>query len=126
MEQLKQHSGFNRICYGSEKVIIVSNFILSLFTNSASGLRALEIEESAKEIKKRVEQLTRHLTSYETYMQKLGNHLGTTVNMYNSAYKEFGKIDKDVYRISGKKIEPEILELNKPKAEPEEVDIDSE
>jgi hypothetical protein len=34
-------------------------------------------------------------------MKKLGGHLGTTVNMYNSAYKEFGKIDKDVMRISG-------------------------
>ncbi|NCO44872.1 DNA recombination protein RmuC, partial [Candidatus Wolfebacteria bacterium] len=41
------------------------------------GLKALEIEESAKEIKKRVEELGRHLMSYETYMKKLGNHLGT-------------------------------------------------
>ncbi len=112
---------------GQKKVIIVSpTSFLAYLQTVLQGLRALEIEESAKEIKKRVEELTRHLTSYETYMQKLGNHLGTTVNMYNSAYKEFGKIDKDVYRISGKKIESDILELNKPKAEPEEVDIDSE
>ena len=34
-------------------------------------------------------------------MQKLGNHLGTSVNSYNKAYKELGKIDKDVLRISG-------------------------
>ena len=32
---------------------------------------------------------------------KLGTHLGTTVNMYNSASKELSKIDKDVLRISG-------------------------
>jgi len=75
------------------------------------GLKALEIEESAKEIKKRVEELARHLTSYESYLQKLGSHLGTTVSMYNSAYKEFSKIDKDVYRISGKKIGAEPLTL---------------
>ena len=50
-------------------------------------------------------------------MQKLGNHLGTTVSMYNSAYKELSKIDKDVYRISGKKIEVEQMEIEKPEEE---------
>ena len=111
---------------GQKKVIIVSpTSFLAYLQTVLQGLRALEIEESAKEIKKRVEELTRHLTSYETYMQKLGNHLGTSVNMYNSAYKEFGKIDKDVYRISGKKIESEVLELEKPKTLSEE-DIDFE
>jgi len=42
------------------------------------------------------------------------------VSMYNSAYKELNKIDKDVYHISGKKIETEPLELDKPKEEIEE------
>jgi DNA anti-recombination protein RmuC len=55
-------------------------------------------------------------------MQKVGNHLGTTVNMYNSAYKEFNKIDKDVYRISGKKIDADPLEIDRPKVEIDEVD----
>jgi DNA recombination protein RmuC len=84
------------------------------------GLKALEIEESAKEIKKRVEDLGRHLMNYETYMKKLGTHLSTTVNMYNSAYKELKKVDKDVYKISGKKIEVEPLEIESPKEEEEE------
>jgi len=37
--------------------------------------------------------------------------------MYNSAYKEFGKIDKDVVKITGvkKKIEP--LQIEKPAQE---------
>jgi hypothetical protein len=34
-------------------------------------------------------------------MKKLGVTLQTTVNHYTAAYKEFGKIDKDVMRISG-------------------------
>ncbi|MFA5360427.1 MAG: DNA recombination protein RmuC [Candidatus Paceibacterota bacterium] len=106
---------------GQKKVIIVSpTSFLAYLQTVLQGLRALEIEESAKEIKKRVEELARHLTNYETYMQKLGVHLGTSVNMYNSAYKEFTKIDKDVYRISGNKIEAEPLELEKPKTEREE------
>ena len=110
---------------GQKKVIIVSpTSFLAYLQTVLQGLKALQIEESAKEIKKGVENLARHLTSYETYMHKMGNHLGTTVNMYNSAYKEFGKIDKDVYRISGKKVGADPLEIERPKQE--EVDIDNE
>jgi len=84
------------------------------------GLRALQIEESAKDIKKRVEMLGRHMASYDEYFKKLGNNLGTTVNCYNNAYKELGKIDKDVVKIA--EVEPsiEIMELDKPKTEEEE------
>jgi len=106
---------------GEKKVIIVSpTSFLAYLQTVLQGLKALEIEESAKEIKKRVEELGRHLMGYETYMKKLGGHLGTTVSMYNSAYKELNKIDKDVYHISGKKIETEPIELEKPKEEIEE------
>lgn len=110
---------------GQKKVIIVSpTSFLAYLQTVLQGLRALQIEESAKEIKKGVENLARHLISYETYMQKMGNHLGTTVNMYNSAYKEFSKIDKDVYRISGKKVGADPLEIERPKQE--EADVDNE
>ena len=101
-----------------KKIIIVSpTSFLAYLQTVLQGLRALQIEESAQEIKKGVENLARHLISYEIYMQKMGNHLGTTVNMYNSAYKEFSKIDKDVYKISGEKIGAEPLEIEKPKQE---------
>jgi len=83
-------------------VIIVSpTSFLAYLQTVLQGLKALQIEESAKEIRKRVEDLGKHLGSYESYMKKLGGHLGTTVSMYNNAYKEFGKIDKDILRISG-------------------------
>lgn len=77
----------------------------------------MQIEESAKEIRKNVEQLGKHISAYDAYMLKLGNNLGTTVNAYNTAYKEFKKVDKDVFKIAdvGGKIEP--LELEKPKGE---------
>ena len=106
---------------GEKKVIIVSpTSFLAYLQTVLQGLKALEIEESAKEIKKRVEELGRHLMNYETYMKKLGTHLSTTVNMYNSAYKELKKVDKDVYKISGKKIEVEPLEIESPNEEEEE------
>ena len=78
------------------------------------GLRAMQIEESAKEIRKRVEILSRHLISYEEYLKKLGNNLGTTVNMYNNTYKEFAKIDKDVVKITERERTIEPLQLEKP------------
>lgn len=98
---------------GEKKVMIVSpTTFLAYLQTVLQGLKALQIEESAKEIRKRVEELGRHLASYENYMQKLGGHLGTTVNMYNSAYKELGKIDKDVLKITGEAIgiEPKLLD----------------
>ena len=64
------------------------------------GLRSLQIEEQAKDIQVRVGQLGRHIAAYDTYMQKLGASLGTTVNHFNTAHKELKKIDKDVVKIA--------------------------
>ena len=99
--------------FKDKHVIIVSPTSFFAYLQTVlQGLRALEIEESAKEIRKRVEELSKHLMNFDSYMQKLGNNLGTTVNMYNSAYKEFNKIDKDVVKITEgeKKIEPVVLD----------------
>lgn len=104
--------------FKEKHVIIVSpTSFLAYLQTVLQGLRALQIEESAKEIRKRVEELGKHLASYEMYMKKLGGHLGTTVNMYNSAYKEFGKVDKDVLRITGEKVGVEPIAVEGPIAE---------
>ena len=78
------------------------------------GFKALKIEASAKEIMIRVEQLGKHLTNYDTFMEKLGNSMNTTVNHYNKAYKELNKVDKDVLRITGKPVGIEPLLVSKP------------
>ncbi len=83
------------------------------------GLRALQIEESAKEIKKRVEMLGRHIQNYEEYFKRIGNNLSTTVKSYNSAYKELGKVDKDVVKIAEREPSIEVKELDGPKVEEE-------
>ena len=95
-----------------KKVHIVSpTTLLAHLKMVLQGLKALQIEESAKEIIRRVGELEKHLRNYEGYMQKLGGHLGTTVNTYNTAYKELGKVDKDILRITGQAagIEPSAL-----------------
>lgn len=83
------------------KVIIVSpTSFLAYLQTVLQGLKALQIEETAKDIVKRVEELGKHLKTYEEYHNKLGNSLSTTINHFNSAGKEFKKIDKDVLRIT--------------------------
>ena len=101
--------------FQQKKVIIVSpTSFMAYLQTVMQGLRALQIEESAKEIRKRVEELGRHIGKYDDFMQKLGVNLGTTVNSYNTAYKELKKIDKDVLRISGVNSGIEVLEVGKP------------
>lgn len=97
------------------KVIIVSpTSFLAYLQTVLQGLRAMQIEESAKSIIASVGKLSQHIGNYETYVQKLGASLGTTVNHFNSAYKEFGKIDKDVTKISGAVAGVEPIALNRP------------
>ena len=102
-------------------VIIVSPTSFFAYLQTVlQGLRALQIEESAKEIRKYVEMLQKHLLSYEEYLKKLGHNLGTTVNMYNRASKEFGKIDKDVVKITGRASKIEPIQIEGPVTEEEE------
>ena len=101
--------------YRDKNVIIVSPTTFAAYLQSVLyGFRAFKVEESAKEIQQNVEKLSRHLNAYNQYFEKVGNSLGTTVNHYNQASKELGKVDKDVVKISGESIEHEQLVLDKP------------
>lgn len=102
------------------KVIIVSpTSFLAYLQTVLQGLKAMQIEETAKDIIKRVDELGKHLKTYEDYHGKLGNSLSTTINHFNASNKELRKIDKDVMRITGNTIEIETLELSKPEREDE-------
>ena len=93
-------------------VIIVSpTSFLAYLQTVLQGLRALQIEESAKEIRKRVEELGKHLGEFDRYHTNLGNHLQTVVNAYDNSRKEFKKIDKDVLRITEKAVGIEAVPL---------------
>jgi DNA recombination protein RmuC len=100
------------------KVIIVSpTSFLAYLQTVLQGLKAMQIEETAKDIVKRVDELGKHLKSYEEYHSKLGNVLGTAVNHYNASNKEFRNIDKDVLRITGEAQGIAALVLEKPESE---------
>jgi DNA recombination protein RmuC len=78
------------------------------------GLRSLQIEQQAKDIQVRVGKLGQHIGRFEEYMQKLGNALGTTVNHYNTAHKELGKVDTDIVKIADTTSVVEPLAVDKP------------
>ena len=54
------------------------------------------------------------LLSLKSTCRKLGNSLGTTVNHYNNAHKELGKVDKDVVKIAGNDPSVESLAIDRP------------
>lgn len=104
--------------FQDKHVVIVSpTSFLAYLQTILQGLRSLQIEETAKDIRKNVEKLSKHILNYDEYMKRLGNQLGTTVNTYNTAYREFKKVDKDIMKVTDGKSEIEILEIEKPKVE---------
>lgn len=102
--------------FRDKKVIIVSpTSFLAYLQTVLQGLKAMQIEEKAKEIKINIEKLGKHLLSYDDFMKKLGLSMSTTVNHYNNAYIEFKKIDKDITKITGSNSKLEILKIDRPK-----------
>ena len=110
---------FLEYAFRDKKVIVVSPSTLYAYLQTVmQGMRSLKIEKQAGEIMKKVEDLHKHLKSYKTYQDKLGNSISTVVNQYNQTNKEFGKIDKDVLKITDSSEEKlEFSEVDKPKLE---------
>jgi DNA recombination protein RmuC len=108
----------NLIHYAGQKKVIITSptSFLAYLQTVMQGLRNQKISQQAQEIIKHVENLTKHLLSFEDNFKKIGTNLSTTVNMYNGAYKEFKKIDKDVVKISGHSMEVEPMLIDKPSA----------
>jgi DNA recombination protein RmuC len=97
------------------KVIIISpTSFLAYLQTVLQGLKALQIEETAKDIIKRVDDLGNHLKKYEEYHEKLGASLSTVVNHYNNSGKELKKVDKDILRITGETPRLEIGTVDQP------------
>ena len=98
---------------GKYKVIIVSpTSFLAYLQTVLQGLKAMQIEETTKDIIKRVSEIGTHLKKYEEYHNKMGSSLSTVVSHFNNSSKEFKKIDKDVVRITGESngFEPALID----------------
>lgn len=108
----------NLIEYAFKKnVMIVSPTSFFAYLQTVMlGLKALQIEESVKDIQQQAETMIKHLKAYEEYHNKLGKNLETTLRAFNASTGEFKKIDKDIYRITqgtaGKLLEPIEISLD--------------
>ena len=104
--------------FRDKRVIVVSpTSFMAYLQTVLQGLRSLQIEQQAKDIQVRVGKLGQHIARFEEYMQKLGNALGTTVNHYNTAHKELGKVDKDIVKIADSDSSVDPLLIDKPQKE---------
>ena len=107
----------NLIEYAFEKgVMIVSPTSFFAYLQTVIlGLKALQIEESVKDIQMQSEKLMRHMKAYEDHHNRVGKHLETTVRAYTASSKELKKVDKDIYKITdgiaGKELDPLQLEV---------------
>jgi len=100
------------------KVIIVSpTSFLAYLQTVLQGLKALQIEETAKDIVKRVGELGKHIKTYEEFHNKIGTSMETVYSHYNKSSAELKKIDKDVMRITDVAPGIEALVLDKPERE---------
>lgn len=104
--------------FNEKKVVIVSPTTFAAYLQTVlQGLKALQIEESAKEIRANVEKLQKHLLAYAEYHNKLGSQLSTVANTYNISSREFKKIDKDILKISNKGGDLDLIEADKARLE---------
>lgn len=110
-------SGRNLMHYAAaeKKVTIVGpSTLAAMLQIIVQGLRSMQIHNDTEKIQKNIEKLGKHLLAHNGYMEKLGNSLGATVGHYNSTYKELGKIDIDLVKITGSEAAVEPLLLEKP------------
>jgi len=93
-------------------VIIVSPTSFSAYLQTVlQGLNAMKIEEQTKELRQRIAELGKHLQAHEQHFQSVGKNLGTVVNQYNLANKDYQMIDKDILRVTGQGIDyPTLIE----------------
>ena len=92
----------NLIEYAFEKgVMIVSPTSFYAYLQTVLlGLKALQIEESVKDIQRQAEQLMRHLKAYEDHHNRVGKNLETTMRAYSASSKELKKVDKDIFKVT--------------------------
>ncbi|MFA5855081.1 MAG: DNA recombination protein RmuC [Candidatus Gracilibacteria bacterium] len=90
--------------FGKRVVIVSPSSFFAYLQTVIQGIKNVKAEESILEVLKNIEMLGKHVNAYDEYMQRLGKQIGSTVNTYNSASREFKKIDKDVYKITDGKV----------------------
>ncbi len=98
-------------------VIVGPSTLSAMLQVIVQGIKSLEIQKDTELIRKNIEQLQKHLLAYNAYFGKVGNSLSATVNHFNNASKELGKIDKDIVKIGGGDMVLELEEVARPQTD---------
>jgi DNA recombination protein RmuC len=99
-------------------VIIVSPTSFFAYLETVlQGLKVAAVEQNIQDIVGRLGDLQKHLVNYEEFLRRLGRNLATAVSSYNTAGKEFQKIDKDIYRLTGSAQSSDLPLIDKPNEE---------
>lgn len=110
--------GLINYAFNEKKVIIVSPTTFSAYLQTVLyGLRALQIEETAKDIKKNMENWQRHMAVYIDHHRRLGNQLSTIANTYDNSSKSLKLLHKDALKVTGSGGEIDIEEIERPRLE---------
>ena len=95
-------------------IVVSPTSFLAYLQTVLQGLRNQKISEQAQTIIKEVERLNKHLFVYSEHFNRMGQHLDSTVGSFNKAKLEFGKVDKDVIKLTGGESKIEIAEVSRP------------
>ena len=100
--------------FGKHVIIVSPTSFYAYLETVMQGMKQQKVEENIKIILNRIKDLNKHLQNYEEFMERVGKNLATTVNSYNTASKEFKKVDRDIYRITegdaGGEFEPLLID----------------
>lgn len=102
--------------YAHEKsVIIVSPTTLAAYLHTIlQGLRAFRVEKNAERIQEGIDELRKHLRSYEDAHKGMGKHLNTVVNKYDKSSRKLRGIGRDVRKITEGDFELDGVEADNP------------
>ncbi len=98
------------VCEKNVHIVSPTTFYVTL-QSLIQGMRAYSVQSQTKEIIQNVSLLKRHLKVYEEHMQRLGNQLSTGVKTYNTAVSEFGKIEKDITKLTGESSDYDVSKI---------------
>ncbi len=101
--------------YKEKHVIIASpTTFLAYLQTVLFGNQRMKIQEAAKDIIKNVNELGKHLKTYEDSHNKMGKALGVAVGHFEASGKAYKLIDKDVVRITGESMKLELESPDRP------------
>jgi DNA recombination protein RmuC len=112
--------GLIEYAYKDKHVIITSpTTFLAYLQTVLFGNQRMKIQEDSKKIIKNIGELSKHLSAYQEYHNKLGKSLSQVVGHYESSGKAFKQIDKDIVKISDESMDLKLESADRPLLEVE-------